>query len=644
MTISFVGYYSLLAIEIVVCTCANTTLYVAYGTTARMTCPLVNDTITWTGPPDRKLIAAGEMAYTDDYLVIRNRTQFTLEVKLFTERNEGTYVCETSKTNYDFLVHMINPPKLQITPGPTVIEGTQVQLKCIYNLQNEIKTVAWKYEDTNKEKWSNLKQVELGSITRSQAGEYSCTVGNQHLTASANATMVVLYQPEVSITYNDENRELKCTAVGVPNHYDFNYWKHKTEFGVFLRDLPSSQNGSLSIPYIKNETDRHCDRGIYVCNVSNNVSVNGNKYVLAEYWLNSTGKPYFVTTNKAKQYGILKQETNVSVDIVSFTKDVDAALFTDEMFLSSYIKIVQMRVIDTVYAKDVFVQGIRLTFTIHIQSDDDFRSYTVVVNNTQGPANYTINLSSASRPEPPFSLHCLPRENEIAVSWKPGFNGGYKQHFFVEYRSRQEHSWKILNASDYQSNTTTVVTNLAPGTKYFIRIFSKNKINSSDHTEQCLVETADGIGGVENDMYEMQNNIQQQQQPQDDNPDVPVYSSIDRRHQLSIGSTVSYSVTKKKKPNPVGPRKGQKGDDLKKTNHCEMSTSNENGTQDLNYIEVCFDQKPKDYPFKIHGLEQKTDYIDVDFTQKVYQPPDSDKDDISDDGFASAEVKKNKKP
>lgn len=65
--------------------------------------------------------------------------------------------------------------------------------------------------------------------------------------------------------------------------------------------------------------------------------------------------------------------------------------------------------------------------------------------------------------------------------------------------------------------------------------------------------------------------------------------------------------------------------------------------QDLNYIEVCFDQKPKDYPFKIHGLEQKTDYIDVDFTQKVCQPPDNDKDDISDDGFASAEVLKSMK-
>lgn len=110
-----------------------------------------------------------------------------------------------------------------------------------------------------------------------------------------------------------------------------------------------------------------------------------------------SGKPYFVTTNKVKQYGIIKQETNISVDIVSFTTPVDAALFTDGSFLSSNIKIVELRVKDTVYAKEVFVHGIRLIFTIHIQYIADFRSYTVVVNNTHGPANYTIILSSASK-------------------------------------------------------------------------------------------------------------------------------------------------------------------------------------------------------------------------------------------------------
>lgn len=62
-------------------------------------------------------------------------------------------------------------------------------------------------------------------------------------------------------------------------------------------------------------------------------------------------------------------------------------------------------------------------------------------------------------------------------------------------------------------------------------------------------------------MYEMQNNIQQQQQHElgPENPEVPVYSSIDRRQHLSIVSAVSYSVTKNKKPNPLGCRMQQKG-------------------------------------------------------------------------------------
>lgn len=59
-------------------------------------------------------------------------------------------------------------------------------------------------------------------------------------------------------------------------------------------------------------------------------------------------------------------------------------------------------------------------------------------------------------------------------------------------------------------------------------------------------------------MYEMQNNVQQQQ-PGDENPNIPVYSSIDRRQHLSIGNAVSYSVTAKRKPNPLGNRMPQKG-------------------------------------------------------------------------------------
>lgn len=65
-------------------------------------------------------------------------------------------------------------------------------------------------------------------------------------------------------------------------------------------------------------------------------------------------------------------------------------------------------------------------------------------------------------------------------------------------------------------------------------------------------------------------------------------------------------------------------------------------SQELNYIEVCFDKKPTN-PFKIHGLEQRSEYVEVDFTKKVDPLPDSEKDDVSDDDFVSLEDVKSMK-
>lgn len=87
-------------------------MYFLNGTNARIICPLVSDSISWTGPPDRSLIAVGEMTYTDDFVVIKNRTHCTLEIKDFTDTNVGLYVCETVQEAYSFLLLM--PSKLQL--------------------------------------------------------------------------------------------------------------------------------------------------------------------------------------------------------------------------------------------------------------------------------------------------------------------------------------------------------------------------------------------------------------------------------------------------------------------------------------------------------------------------------------------------
>lgn len=106
----------------------------------------------------------------------------------------------------------------------------------------------------------------------------------------------------------------------------------------------------------------------------------------------------------ATQYGIVKQYTELTADIVTFKMPISFALFNDTMLKDNTNHAEEGLVRDTMYGKNVLVQGTRLTFRIFIHSIDDFRLYTVVVNNTNGLSTYTIDLSSASEYWFPMSI------------------------------------------------------------------------------------------------------------------------------------------------------------------------------------------------------------------------------------------------
>lgn len=106
----------------------------------------------------------------------------------------------------------------------------------------------------------------------------------------------------------------------------------------------------------------------------------------------------------ATQYGIVKQYTELTADIVTFKMPISFTLFNYTMLKDNTNNAEERPVRDTMYGKNVLVQGTRLTFRIFVHSIDDFRLYTVVVNNTKGSSTYTIDLSSASEYWLPMSI------------------------------------------------------------------------------------------------------------------------------------------------------------------------------------------------------------------------------------------------
>ena len=80
------------------------------------------------------------------------------------------------------------------------------------------------------------------------------------------------------ITYdqNETTRTLTCIPDGNPQLYTYYKWKHKSRYGVLIRELVGGTNGVLTLPSIPVE-DRYQDSGEYVCTAGNGiVGSNGN--------------------------------------------------------------------------------------------------------------------------------------------------------------------------------------------------------------------------------------------------------------------------------------------------------------------------------------------------------------------------------
>ncbi|XP_052074567.1 neural cell adhesion molecule 1-B-like isoform X2 [Mytilus californianus] len=574
------------------------------------------------------------------------------------------------------------PPIVSISLNKTlgILEGEDLTLYCNYSSNHELKELKWQKMFPHKRPLDERSPyLNIISINRQNAGKYKCTVANMVGIASDIVTIEVYYPPTVHVTFEDRenNRQLNCLANGVPDQYIYTLWEHRSEYSDLIRYLPDNGSGRLILPTTKGETDRHHDRGFYSCQASNNVSLNdSSSFVRGEYFLNAPGKPYFVTSNNNTQYGIKDQMGNLTIDFVSFPEIENISVIDGDMkHYKDYYTLESMSVMDKVYNKTVLVNGSRLVISMNIGNENDFRSYTIKLRNKFGLANFTIFLRSASCPETPEIMKIMPKTSKILIQWRAKFHGGFPQSVVIQYRRRDVQYWNEIPVSGPGMQIDSI-DGLTSGTEYLIRIYSENIKGKSNFTDVKLIRTGStkvsdnetlvffvlvvpflisigvlywqykkgnvraleriscfkrqqfiyevGVGAVENNVYEMQNNVEQHAVAQNavaQNLDVPVYSSIDRRANLTIGQTVSYSTTPKRKRNYLEKRKENRASVGQASGTVNSATKK--GPDRLSYIEVSFEPNPNEYKFYIHGSENRTNYVDIDFSKKVSSYADS---------------------
>ncbi|XP_077985743.1 nephrin-like isoform X2 [Glandiceps talaboti] len=124
------------------------------------------------------------------------------------------------------------------------------------------------------------------------------------------------------------------------------------------------------------------------------------------------------------------------------------------------------------------------TLILYNVSAGDYGKYTCKAKNHLGSATVYITLQGKSRPTPASITNISVADNAGIVMWKPGFDGGEPQTFYVEYK-------EVLTGVTYRTENTTDVnttlTNLKPGTAYQITVISANRLG--DHRSNTITTT-----------------------------------------------------------------------------------------------------------------------------------------------------------
>lgn len=85
----------------------------------------------------------------------------------------------------------------------------------------------------------------------------------------------------------------------------------------------------------------------------------------------------------------------------------------------------------------------------------------------------------------------VPYGTHMIVSWKPGFDGGFSQIFFIQYRQEKTEAWSTSDPVNdtLEDNMTYTLYDMVLNTQYFVRMFSTNRIGESYKTNVTVART-----------------------------------------------------------------------------------------------------------------------------------------------------------
>ncbi|XP_071449911.1 nephrin-like isoform X1 [Hetaerina americana] len=404
--------------------------------------------------------------------------------------------------------------------------------------------------------------LNVTDARREDAGRYTVEAVNSEGSDTTSIRMDVHYPPMIQdlprqiVVSKDEEATLTCTADGNPLPEGSVHWRREgsTNSGggpavswalnppggtVSPHDgegrvIPTFYSNGTSILRIQSAESK--DAGTYVCVASNGVgqgpAVSKSTFLIVKHApeMDQTSGVWKAASSVGGVARLLCIARGAPKPAFSWSYNGAAILPSSSVSSGSSSTLsppattgdgssekykIQFREIDpSTWESVLIVRGVR---------QSDYGTYKCGASNEFGSITANVNLSPASRPDPPISLSLRNASHDsVLLAWTPGFDGGAHVVYRIRYKKvastrrsgtapekmEESNGGETLATTDDRSSkkksvedeellsggsyyyvdvsppsaTAFVVTGLAPATEYAFSIMAKNRIGSSDYS------------------------------------------------------------------------------------------------------------------------------------------------------------------
>ncbi|VDI07333.1 Hypothetical predicted protein [Mytilus galloprovincialis] len=428
-----------------------------------------------------------------NHVIHRFQTMQTDDKKLF--------VCSANKSGVDHLIeakvqlNLILKPRVAVisTPSlPTVKKGHTITLSCQNKSGNNgvIDSFIWSHD--GKCLPNTSKTIQFTRIKVEDAGKYKCIARNSAGEDSGDIVITVTFSANVenvSVDFesNDRPRTLQCKVSGVPDTYSYSKWLHYTYSNEIIRTLHGQSNGTLLLPYDNPDDLTYEDSGIYICNVTNNITdQEGNLWQTGRIHVIVKGKPVLPKPRKYSYTGHLNSSSSLDIFVLSSSNVTKASWFNEREYILDSTCPLSYAKTDH-FGKHLNISAYNCKYDISVTKLKDFQNYTVEISNELGKSFFTIVLMQEQEPEKPTIIVLKSSANDIYVKFEHGYDGGYPQTFIIEYRKASAGPWTQITVDN--SHTYYYIKDLESETEYTLQMYSFNKIGNSTIAEYNSIYT-----------------------------------------------------------------------------------------------------------------------------------------------------------